>query len=705
MMETHNVNKNTSSLSDSFPEKNVKLPTINDFKLIKPISRGAFGKVYLCHKIEKPNQIFAVKVINKDILENKNMMKQVLIERNALALSRSPFVVQLFYSMQSRNDIYLVMEYMIGGDVKSLLHICGFFDEYMAIFYTLEAAHALEYLHQHNIVHRDLKPDNMLISATGHVKLTDFGLSKITVNKPIRVRDLLGSPSCYSSGSNGALLNRTPGQLLSLTSAFGFSAEKNSLHIASTASPTLEEASVEHRPCMSDSKSISHSRFSTNWQSSDFSAVISPLALKFETPDKLMETSQEAMNVNSPDRSKLGRRNSAGSNSSSSSNCTPYCPKKKRKILSSRSTKNLREIRLFGLNSRPTEKLSLSSHDDLLRNQKSGFLRLNRKRKRSSSSDNEIDKMASNNKTGLSAVLSNLRFSDFEDASKTDFREAKISDADSVFSDQIENKSPFLFESPEPKIRCDIPLSYSGSVTQKSFQSPLKEVNQLQKKSVNFVFKSDSSTEQSGSYLSHKKSEHSPPFSEQSDFSSDFSTPKDKRIVNSQLVTPICRPQTPYRTPKSVRRGPEPTSPKPILGTPDYLAPELLLHKEHGFPVDWWALGVCLYEFLTGIPPFNDVTPEAVFNNILTRDIPWPDAEEALSENAKMAIDLLLTSDANLRPGAKELKTWPLFENIEWENILHLEAPFVPLPDSDTDTTYFDARNEAQHIRISSFEL
>ncbi|GFY34054.1 hypothetical protein TNCV_997351 [Trichonephila clavipes] len=125
-MDTHNVNKNISSSSDSFPEKVVKLPSINDFTFIKPISRGAFGKVYLCHKKEKPSQIFAVKVMKKETMVNKNMMKQVLTERNALALSRSPFVVQLFYSMQSKNDIFLVMEYMIGGDVKSLLHIYGF---------------------------------------------------------------------------------------------------------------------------------------------------------------------------------------------------------------------------------------------------------------------------------------------------------------------------------------------------------------------------------------------------------------------------------------------------------------------------------------------------------------------------------------------------------------------------------------------------
>lgn len=72
---------------------------------------------------------------------------------------------------------------MIGGDLKSLLGVYGFMEEPMAVFYVAEVTLALDYLHKHNIVHRDLKPDNMLISGTGHVKLTDFGLSKIEIHR------------------------------------------------------------------------------------------------------------------------------------------------------------------------------------------------------------------------------------------------------------------------------------------------------------------------------------------------------------------------------------------------------------------------------------------------------------------------------------------------------------------------------------------
>ena len=105
--------------------------------------------------------------MKKEEMIRKNMTAQVIAERNALALTNSPFCVKLFYCLQSANTIFLVMEYLIGGDLKSLLHECGFFNEDMAKFYVAEIALALSYLHRHSIIHRDLKPDNILLTANG----------------------------------------------------------------------------------------------------------------------------------------------------------------------------------------------------------------------------------------------------------------------------------------------------------------------------------------------------------------------------------------------------------------------------------------------------------------------------------------------------------------------------------------------------------
>ncbi|UYV73531.1 MASTL [Cordylochernes scorpioides] len=109
---------------------------------------------------------------------------------------------------------------------------------------------------------------------------------------------------------------------------------------------------------------------------------------------------------------------------------------------------------------------------------------------------------------------------------------------------------------------------------------------------------------------------------------------------------------TPLRTPKTgVRRG----KPTRLLGTPDYLAPELLTYSGHGPAVDWWALGVCLFEFLAGLPPFNDDTIQKVFDNILRRNIPWPPPDEDFSPQAHLAIDSLLEFDPNKRATSKGL--------------------------------------------------
>merc|ERR1719309_1078117 len=181
-------------------------------------------------------------------------------------------------------------------------------------------------------------------------------------------------------------------------------------------------------------------------------------------------------------------------------------------------------------------------------------------------------------------------------------------------------------------------------------------------------------------------------------------TPSNSRLPNTPLHTPVMS-NTPLRTPKSIPRRKVIISDDRILGTPDYLAPELLLRKGHGFGVDWWALGVCLYEFMTGIPPFTGETPEEIFSNILTRDIAWPEGDEELSPSAVLAVELLLTLDPNKRPTAPDIKLMALFRDLFEYDLLNLEAPFIPAPEEPTDTCYFQARNEAQNLKLSTLEL
>ncbi|EKX34402.1 hypothetical protein GUITHDRAFT_56792, partial [Guillardia theta CCMP2712] len=149
---------------------------ISDFETVKPISKGAFGVVYLCrHKLD--GQLYAVKVLKKADVRRKNQFKYVKAEKTIMAAVDCPFVVKLICSFQTRENLYLVMEYVQGGDCYTLLQGIGSLSEEWARQYMAEMVLALEYLHNKRIIHRDLKPDNILINSDGHLKLTDFGLS------------------------------------------------------------------------------------------------------------------------------------------------------------------------------------------------------------------------------------------------------------------------------------------------------------------------------------------------------------------------------------------------------------------------------------------------------------------------------------------------------------------------------------------------
>ncbi|KAF9177830.1 hypothetical protein BGZ50_008317 [Haplosporangium sp. Z 11] len=383
-----------------------RVPSIQDFEIIKPISRGAFGKVYLAKK-KTTKDLYAIKILKKADMVRKNMVNHVLAERRVLALTRTPFVVQLFYAFASKDYLYLVMEYVIGGDLSSLLAVFGSFDEDMAKMYIAECVLALEYLHSNGITHRDLKPDNMLVNAEGHLKLTDFGLSRITVP------------------------------------------DQNDMF---------------------------------NWHD-------------YKTPS-------------------LSRRHMARSTTTASA---------------------------------------------------------------SFASAAQSSKAGTGKKSG-------------------------------------------------------------------AFGNNQKEVGNA----------------------------------------------KEEILMDSSSSPPTSVNQS-----RSTRR--HRGSSKALLGTPDYLAPELLLGIGHGSAVDWWSLGVCLFEFLTGYPPFMDEAPEAIFKNILNHDIQWP--EEGLSREAHDLINKLLSRDPAHRPSPAQLKAHPFFLGVDWENIRNQEAPFIPCPNDDMDTSYFDARNARPDIR------
>ncbi|XP_053690333.1 microtubule-associated serine/threonine-protein kinase 3 isoform X2 [Sabethes cyaneus] len=154
------------------------VPNEKDYDMLKLISNGAYGAVYLV-KHKQTRQRFAMKKINKNSLMLRNQVEQVFAERDILSFADNPFVVSMYCSFETKKHLCLVMEYVEGGDCATLLKSIGPLPSDMARFYFAETVLAVEYLHSYGIVHRDLKPDNLLITALGHIKLTDFGLSKM----------------------------------------------------------------------------------------------------------------------------------------------------------------------------------------------------------------------------------------------------------------------------------------------------------------------------------------------------------------------------------------------------------------------------------------------------------------------------------------------------------------------------------------------
>ncbi|KAJ9157831.1 Non-specific serine/threonine protein kinase [Pleurostoma richardsiae] len=156
-----------------------------DFQILRLIGKGTFGQVYQVRK-KDTGRIYAMKVLSKKVIVQKKEVAHTVGERNILvrtATSDSPFIVGLKFSFQTPSDLYLVTDYMSGGELFWHLQKEGRFDEKRAKFYIAELILAIEHLHKNDIVYRDLKPENILLDANGHIALCDFGLSKANLTK------------------------------------------------------------------------------------------------------------------------------------------------------------------------------------------------------------------------------------------------------------------------------------------------------------------------------------------------------------------------------------------------------------------------------------------------------------------------------------------------------------------------------------------
>lgn len=162
-----------------------------DFDIQKTIGKGSFGRVFMVTK-KDTGRVYAMKVLNKEKVIARNQLQHTLSERKILADIASPFLVGLRFAFQTTTKLFMVFDFFNGGELYSYISK-GRFTEDRSRFYTAEIVVGLEALHTNNVVYRDLKPENLLLDASGHIKICDFGLSKEDVEGDT-VKSICGTP-------------------------------------------------------------------------------------------------------------------------------------------------------------------------------------------------------------------------------------------------------------------------------------------------------------------------------------------------------------------------------------------------------------------------------------------------------------------------------------------------------------------------------
>ncbi len=175
------LEKRKGTLTMFSSHKSIKEVKLEDFKILKVIGRGSFGKVCLVEYIPT-HEIYAMKSLKKDILIENDQIESTILEKEILQNIDHPFLCGLVFCFQTEDRIFFVMPFLCGGELFQHLKKFKRFSEEMARFYGAQISIALQYLHDKNIIYRDLKPENILLDEQGYLRLADFGMAKKIVN-------------------------------------------------------------------------------------------------------------------------------------------------------------------------------------------------------------------------------------------------------------------------------------------------------------------------------------------------------------------------------------------------------------------------------------------------------------------------------------------------------------------------------------------
>ncbi|KAM9895455.1 hypothetical protein OXX79_008074 [Metschnikowia pulcherrima] len=289
-----------SPLLVSQPTQKAATGGIKDYEILKAISKGAYGSVFLA-KRRLTGDYVAIKCLKKGDMIAKNQVLNVRAERAVMMKQTdSPYVAQLHCSFQTKDYLYLVMEYLNGGDCATLLKMLGTLGDKWAKRYIAEVIVGVNDLHKRDIIHRDLKPDNLLIDSQGHLKLTDFGLSRIGVvgrhtfrhrkssasehgielfRRSLTNNSMFQSPLVNSTAIESPELNPLTHKRHSSVTPFSLSPATDQHKFSLSHGHSASMSSYETTSVISGAKkkSISHFRASSNRSGSASSGVDSPI--------------------------------------------------------------------------------------------------------------------------------------------------------------------------------------------------------------------------------------------------------------------------------------------------------------------------------------------------------------------------------------------------------------------------------------------
>ena len=191
LIETKTLSDNNSQNSNN--EQNKKQLSYGDFEPLKLIGTGALGRVLLVRFLSN-NNLYAMKILSKTQIKLKKQEEHTRTERDLMVKLNSPFVVNIKFAFQDESKLYIVSEFLPGGDMFYHLHNSTFqFTEATTKFYIIEIILGIEFLHNNNVIYRDLKPENILMDTEGHIKISDFGLAKILSNPKDKAYTLCGT--------------------------------------------------------------------------------------------------------------------------------------------------------------------------------------------------------------------------------------------------------------------------------------------------------------------------------------------------------------------------------------------------------------------------------------------------------------------------------------------------------------------------------